>query len=176
MRKGSLVRSIVFQTSIQRGCQRPSGISATDSKNSLSSGRHRPLVPPVLDLLEDAAAASPLLSFVVLDFLHLCETRTRTCSRGGTLTISSALSSLMREPRDDDLISSCFPYLPPVKFFIPLINHSVTLGMADIFNCIFANRRDLSIPAEDQIKRTNNPSKKLFLPGTFIQRSEANQM
>lgn len=51
--------------------QQQSGLSASDSKNSLPPGCYGPLIPPVLDLLEDAAGASPLLSFIGLYFLHL---------------------------------------------------------------------------------------------------------
>lgn len=50
--------------------QQYSGPSAADSKGSLPSWGYRPLVPPVLDLLENITA-SPLLSFVVFYFLHL---------------------------------------------------------------------------------------------------------
>ena len=51
----------------------------------------------------------------------------------------------------DILIISCcvFSYLSPVKVFIPLVNHSVTPGMARIFSGISTNGGNLSIPTED---------------------------
>lgn len=40
-------------------------------------------------------------------------------------------------------------HLSSVKLFIPLVNHSITLGIEGILDSVFANSRDLSIPAED---------------------------
>lgn len=68
--------------------QQQSGLSASDSKNSLPSGCYRPLVPPVLNLLEHAAGPSPLLSFILLYFLHLL-----IRGKGDKLKLNNCISS-----------------------------------------------------------------------------------
>lgn len=70
--------------------QQYSGLSAADSKGSLPSWCYRPLVPPVLDLLENITA-SPLLSFVVFYFLHLLREK-----NNGTMLEKRTLTGLLR--------------------------------------------------------------------------------
>lgn len=40
-------------------------------------------------------------------------------------------------------------HLSSVKLFIPLVDHSITLGIEGILDSVFANSRDLPIPTED---------------------------
>lgn len=46
-------------------------VSATPGEGSLPAGHHRPLVAAVLDLLENAAAASPPFPLQAFYFFHL---------------------------------------------------------------------------------------------------------
>ena len=48
-----------------------------------------------------------------------------------------------------DILIIFSSHLSPVKVFIPLVDHSVTPGVACIFSGISTNGGDLSIPTED---------------------------
>lgn len=45
--------------------------------------------------------------------------------------------------------SERLPHFSHVEFFIPLVDHSVALGLADVFDSISANSRNVSVPTED---------------------------
>lgn len=45
--------------------------------------------------------------------------------------------------------SEHLPHFSHVEFFIPLVDYSVALGLADVFDSILANSRNISVPTED---------------------------
>lgn len=126
--------------------------SATDTKNSLASRCYGPLVPPVLNLLEDAAATPPTLSFIVFNFLNL--------RRFDEDEVEKRFE--MRKNKKEDSTETqiffcglCSSHLPSIKVLVPLINHSVTLSMADIFHGVSTDGRDVSVPGEHWITTTD---------------------
>lgn len=66
---------------------------------------------------------------------------------------------ILRDFKENDLSS--------VELLIPLVDHSVTLGVNGIFDGIFANSRDLPIPTEDWT--TEKPLKAVFNWSTCVQ-------
>lgn len=98
-----------------------------------------PLVPPVLDLLEDVAA-SPLFLFVAFDLLHLFIQMEMSSIKRATTRLEFEKSKKKKK---------ITLHLSSVKLFIPLVDHSIALGIEGVLDSVFANSRDVPVPAED---------------------------
>lgn len=113
--------------------------STPHSEHPHPSPLEGPLVPPVLDLLEDVAA-SPLVLFVAFDLLHLFIQMEMSSIEEQQHTLN--FKKLKKEEKKTLHLSS-------VKLFIPLVDHRIALGIEGVLDSVFANSRDVPVPAED---------------------------